>query len=179
MFVDRAIKPKFAAKYAQGRCPRYFFQLGEECVFFANDGKIYSWQQVERICSRRIFRMVEDFSNANPDQPNSIPTKGVRQLVLNTPEKTEILRAYNEEYREHNFAVRLPSDYNTLRRCLDGQDDKWPHYCQSNVDPNATCFETYSNVPNEFCLRQVECEPRYLRLACEFTLAGSRFCSSD
>ena len=97
---------------------------------------------------------------------------GVRQFTLNTPEKTEILRALFREYNEQNFAVHLPADYNTLERCHDGQDDKWPHYCSGVPSTNSTCFETIEHGQNDICLRQVECRARYLRLACEFTLPG-------
>ncbi|CAF0867774.1 unnamed protein product [Adineta steineri] len=107
------------------------------------------------------------------NQPNMTPTKGVRQLVLNTPEKTEIFRALFREYNEQNFAIRLSSDYNTLRRCHNIKDDKWPQYCINPKYSNATCFETVSNGPNDVCVREVECKQRYLRVACEFTLPGS------
>lgn len=99
------------------------------------------------------------------------PTNGVRQLVLNTPEKTEILRALFRDYQEQNFAVRLPFDYNTLQRCQDGQDDKWPYPC-SNSPVNSTCFETTAHGQADICVREVDCDKKYLRLACEFTLPG-------
>jgi len=100
------------------------------------------------------------------------PTKGVRQLVLNTPEKTEILRAFSGVYQEQNFAIRLPSDYNTLQRCRDGQDDKWPYFCPNSQYANSTCFQTISAGSNDICIQEVDCNARNLRLACEFTLPG-------
>lgn len=129
---------------------------------------------MDRICSRRVARMLNQ-EQTNFDQPNMKPTLGVRPLVLNTPEKTEILQALYQFYAEQNYGVRLPPDYNTLHRCNDGQDDKWPHYCVSSVSPNATCFETISNTPTDICIREVECNVHYLRLACEFTLPGIKF----
>jgi hypothetical protein len=118
--------------------------------------------------------MLKDRSVSTSDQPNMQPTKGVRQLILNTPEKTELLRAMSQEYDEQNFAVRLPFDYNILQRCHDGKDDKWPHYCTNPQNVNATCFETitHGTGTNDICLREVGCQARYLRLACEFTLPG-------
>lgn len=168
--AGRTAKTNFDTQFSRGRCPDRFFQLGDECVYFSAEGKIYSWQQAERVCQKRVARMLDISPNTN--QPNMQPTRGVRQLVLNAPEKTDILRAFFQEYSEQSYAARLPSDYNTLRRCHDGQDDKWPHYCNSNVSPNATCFETISNSPTDICLREVDCDKRYLRLACEFTLPG-------
>ena len=162
----------FESQFTQGRCPRRFYQLGDECVYFANDGKAYSWKQAERLCSKRIARILDDASAGNTDQPNMQPTRGVRQFVLNTPEKTGILRAFARDYSEQNFAVRLPLDYNTLQRCQDGKDDQWPQFCSEKEAANATCVETTTNQLNEICLRQVECQSRYLRLACEFTLPG-------
>ena len=115
--------------------------------------------------------MLEQYSSSG--QPNQQPTKGVRQLVLNTPEKTDFLRAMNNEYNEQNYAVRLPSDYDTLTRCRDGNDDRWPDYCANTPRTNQTCFETFSPSGKDLCLRQVECDREYLRLACEFTLPGT------
>jgi len=116
--------------------------------------------------------MLDPQSWNSANQPNTVPTKGVRQLVLNTPEKTEIFRALFREYNEQNYAVRLPSDYNTLERCRDAKDDKWPHYCTNPKDSNSTCFETISQGADDICLREVVCKQDYLRLACEFTLPG-------
>lgn len=172
-FPGRTSKASFNAQFQRGRCPNRFYQLGDECVYLSTDGKIYSWKQTERACSRRISRLLDDQSSSNINQPNMQPDKGVRQLVLNTPEKTELFRALSREYDEHNFAVRLPSDYNTLQRCLDGKDDKWPHYCTDTQNTSATCFETTSHGQNnDICLREVQCNSKYLRLACEFTLPG-------
>jgi hypothetical protein len=116
--------------------------------------------------------MLDQQSWNSANQPNIMPTKGVRQLVLNTPEKTEIFRALFREYNEQNYAVRLPSDYNTLERCRDAKDDNWPYYCTNPKDSNATCFETVSQGTDDICLREIECRKNYLRLACEFTLPG-------
>ncbi len=161
----------FETQFSRGRCPRNFYQLGDECVFFANDGKSYASRRVDNVCTRRIAGLLNEPSSSNPDQPNMQPTKGVRPLVLNTPGKTEILRAFYRDYQEQNFAIYLPSDYNTLQRCRDGQDDKWPEFCP-NTQRNSTCFETISNGPNDICIREVDCNARSLRLACEFTLPG-------
>jgi hypothetical protein len=171
--TGRTAKASFDSQFIQGRCPIRFYQIGDECVFFPIDGKIYSWNECERICSRRVARMLESFSSSNPDQPNMKPSRGVRQLILNTPEKTQMFHALYQSYDEQNFAVRLPDDYNLLRRCYDNQNDQWPHYCTSNIRFNATCFETTSPSSLDICLREVDCEQRYLRLACEFTLPGS------
>jgi len=102
-----------------------------------------------------------------------IPTSGVRQVTLNTPEKTELFRTIVRELNEQSFAVRLPSDYNTLKRCRDGKDDKWPQFCSGTQNSNATCFETTQHGENDICLREVDCNQGYLRAACEFTLPGS------
>lgn len=173
--TSRVAKTSFDTQFSTGRCPQRFFQVGDECLFFATDGKSYSWIDAERLCRGRIGRMVDQWaeSSAMGNQPNLKPTLGVRQLVLNTPEKTDILRALYQIYGEENFAVRLPNDYNTLRRCSDGHDDKWPYFCNSIVPFNTTCFEAKSNSATDLCLRDVACGNRYLRLACEFTLPGS------
>jgi len=173
LLTGRTSKTSFDTEFSQGRCPRRFYQLGDECLYLGTDGKDYAWKNAERICARRIARLLDEPSAANPDQPNMQPTKGVRQLVLNTPEKTELLRAIYRDYNEHNFAVRLPFDYNTLQRCHDGKDDKWPHYCSDSQHSNSTCFETVIHGSNDVCLHGVECNKRHLRLACEFTLPGS------
>lgn len=172
--VPRVSKSSFDSQFSSGRCPPRFLQVGEQCLYFATDGKSYAWNDAERLCRWRIGRMVDQWAeaSANANQPNLKPANGVRQLVLNTPEKTEILRALYQVYGEENFAIRLPEDYNTLRRCADSQDDKWPYYCNSDVSFNTTCFETKSSSPTDFCLRDINCGTRYLRLACEFTLAG-------
>jgi hypothetical protein len=163
---DRHSKASFDAHFHRGRCPHRFYQLGDECVYFSTEGKIYSWKQAERECSRHVARLLHDHSNLQP-------VGGVRQLVLNTPEKTEIFRALYRKEHQQNFAVRLPSDYNTLTRCRDGIDDKWPEYCTPTQDTSSTCFETISHGQhNDICLREVECRHEHLRLACEFTLPG-------
>lgn len=100
------------------------------------------------------------------------PVKGVRQVILNTPAKTELFRAIFREYNEQNFAVQLPHDYNTLLRCLDGKDDKWPQFCTNSPYSNSSCFETTQYGEGDICLRDVECSRQYLRAACEFTLPG-------
>ena len=164
-------KATFEGEFSRGRCPHRFYQLGNECIYFANDGKSHAWRRVNNICANRIGTILQDPAAGNSDQPNMQPTNGVRQLVLNTPEKTEILRALFRDYQEQNFAIRLPSDYQTLTRCYDGQDDKWPQFC-SSAPQNSSCFETISSGPSDICLREVDCNSRYLRLACEFTLPG-------
>ena len=154
------------AQFKRGHCPHQFYQLDNECVYFSTDGKIHSWKQAERECSRRIARLLDD-------HPNLRPVRSVRQLVLNTPEKTKIFRALYRKANEQNFAVRLPSDYNTLPRCRDEKDDKWPQYCASTQDKNSTCFQTISDGKNkDICLREVTCHFEHLSLACEFTLPG-------
>lgn len=159
-------KTSFNTQFKRGQCPHPFYQLDNECVYFSADGKIYSWKQAEHECSRRIARLLDD-------HPNLRPVRGVRQLVLNTPEKTKIFQALYRKANEQNFAVRLPSDYNTLPRCSDEKDDKWPQYCASTQNANATCFETISHGKNkDICLREITCHFEHLRLACEFTLPG-------
>ncbi len=170
--TSRTSKASFDTEFPQGRCPRRFYQLGNECVYFGIDGKSYGWKQADRICSKRIAGLLDEPSSVNNEQPNMKPTLGLRQLVLNTPEKTDILRALYRDYYEQNFAVRLPSDYDTLQRCTDGKDDKWPQYCPNPQFPNSTCFETVSNGANDICLNQIECNKRNFRLSCEFTLPG-------
>jgi hypothetical protein len=172
--IGRTSKSSFDVQFNRGRCPPRFYQSGDECLYFLTDGKHYSWQHAERICSERIAGMLgqQQTSSIN-NQPNMTPTKDVRQLILNTPEKTEIFRALLREYDEQNFAVRLPSDYNTLPRCHDGQDDRWPNYCTNSPSSDTTCFEINSHSPNNTCLKEVDCNQRYLRIACEFTLPGS------
>ncbi|CAF0860207.1 unnamed protein product [Adineta ricciae] len=170
---ERGSKAVFETLFPRGRCPERFYQSGQECLFFSTDGKMYSWNEAERMCARRVARMLNKHSQSDLNQPNMTPTKGVRALVLNTPEKTEAFRALFREYNEQNYAVRLPSDYHTLSRCLDGKDDKWPRLCTNAPYSNSTCFETVSNGPNDLCLREVECRQRYIRVACEFTLPGS------
>lgn len=168
---SRMSKTTFENEFSRGRCPHRFYQLGNECIYFANDGKTHAWRRANELCSNRIGSILNDPAAGNSEQPNMQPTNGVRQLTLNTPEKTEILRALFRDYQEQNFAVRLPSDYQTLARCYDGQDDKWPQFC-SNSPQNSSCFETFSSETNDICLRTVDCNSRYLRLTCEFTLPG-------
>ena len=169
--AGRTSKKSFDGQFSHGLCPKPFYQLGDECLFFSIDGKVFSWQQAERVCSFRVAALLDYQLSLNTDPQTIKPTNGVRQLVLNTPGKTEILRALYREYSEQNFAVRLPLDYNTLRRCQDGKDDRWPYYC-TNTHANATCLEAVSHDSDDICLQQVDCSVRHLRLACEFTLPG-------
>ena len=162
----------FDTQFPRGRCPERFYQSGEECLYFSTDGKIYSWLEARRVCSQRVARMLNKHSQSDMNQPNMSPTQGVRQLVLNTPEKTEIFRALSREYNEQNYAVSLPADYHTLQRCRDGKDDKWPGFCTNTPTLNATCLETATGGSSDVCLREVVCRERYLRVACEFTLPG-------
>jgi len=171
--TSRTSNGVFENQFNRGRCPQRFYQVGDECIYFANDGKAHPWKRVDNLCSRRIARLLEEPTSGNSEQPNMKPTKGVRQFVLNTPAKTEILRALLREYQEQNFAVRLPSDYNTLVRCQDGMDDKWPRFCPGFQPTNSTCVETTTDGTNEICLREVDCNAKNLRIACEFTLPGS------
>lgn len=171
--TGRTSAQSFDTQFSTGRCPRRFYQLSNECVYFAIDGKSYSWRQVDRVCSQRIANLLEEPSASNLEQPNMQPTRGVRQLTLNTPEKTEILRALFRDYSDQNFAVQLPDDYTTLARCRDGQDDRWPQFCANSQYNKSGCYETVSANTNDICLRQVDCRARYLRVACEFTLPGS------
>lgn len=173
--TSRTSKGEFNTQFTRGRCPQRFYQVGDECIYFGNDGKTYSWRQVERVCSGRIARILDDPSSSNSDQPNMKPVRGVRQFVLNTPEKTDILRAMYRDYEEQNFGINLPYDYNTLTRCTDGKDDKWPQFCTNSNYMNGTCYETISYNANDICIREVDCASRYLRLACEFTLPGLLF----
>jgi hypothetical protein len=116
--------------------------------------------------------MLRQNPSSNNDQPNMTPTKGVRQVVLNTPEKTELFRVIFRDFNEQNFAIQVPSDYNTLPRCYDGKDDKWPQICMNSQYSNSTCYETTQFGENDICLRPVDCHQQYLRAACEFTLPG-------
>ena len=100
------------------------------------------------------------------------PTRGVRQLTLNTPEKTKILAALYRDYDELNYAVRLPSDYHTLTRCSDRHDDHFPQFCQKPNNSTRVCFETSGIGFDHICLRQIDCDTDRVRLACEFTLPG-------
>lgn len=173
----RSSKSSFDAQFQRGRCPDRFYQLGDECLYFATDGKRYSWHQAQRVCAQRIADSLERQTTSFViGQPSVKPTKGgVRQIILNTPEKTKILEALFREYDELNFLVRLPSDYNTLHRCRDGKQDYWPKYCGNLDASNATCFETSELGANNICLRQIDCNKYYSRLACEFTLSGLLF----
>lgn len=168
----RHSKSSFDAQFRRGRCPDQFYQLGDECVYFATDGRRYSWRQAQRVCARRVARSVQR-QTSFVGQPIVKPTNGVRQLMLNTPEKKKILEALYREYEEVNVAVRLPSDFRTLHRCNDGKDDHWPSFCTTQNNSNATCFETSELGSNNICLRQIDCVQRLSRLACEFTLPGS------
>lgn len=171
--TGRTSAQSFDNQFSTGRCPRRFYQLSNECVYFATDGKSYSWRQVDRVCSSRIANLLDEPSASNLEQPNMQPTRGVRQLTLNTPEKTEILRALFRDYNDQNFGIQLPDDYVTLARCQDGQDDRWPQFCPNNQYNKSACYETVSTGSNDICLQQVDCRSRYLRAACEFTLPGS------
>lgn len=171
--ASRTSNEIFENQFNRGRCPARFYQVGDECIYFANDGKAHPWKRTENLCSRRIARLLDEPSAGNSEQPNMKPSRGVRQFVLNTPAKTEILRAFLRDYQEQNFAVRLLSDYNTLQRCQDGMDDKWPQFCSGYQPTNSTCLETSTDERNEICLREVDCNAKNLRLACEFTLPGS------
>jgi hypothetical protein len=175
----RSSKSSFDAQFYRGHCPDRFYQVGDECLYFGTDGKRYSWYQAQRVCTRRIARLLERQTPFVIGQSQMKPTKGVRQLILNTPEKTKILEALYREYDELNIAIRLPSDFNTLRRCYDREEDNWPQYCANPEGPNATCFETNELGPNNICLRQIDCNKRYSRLACEFTLPGLLFEEND
>ncbi|CAF1041144.1 unnamed protein product [Rotaria sordida] len=168
----RTSKSSFNAQFSRGRCPDRFYQIGDECLYFGTDGRKYSWHQTQRICTIRIARLLQQ-TTFTIGQVNIKPNKGVRQLILNTPEKTKILEGLYREYDELNFAIRLPSDYNTLNRCHDDKEDDWPQYCVNPHNSNATCFETSGLDSNNICLRQIDCDKKYLRFACEFTLPGS------
>ncbi|CAF1243048.1 unnamed protein product [Adineta steineri] len=169
----RSSKSSFDAQFQRGQCPDHFFQIGNECLYFATDGKKYSWYQAQRVCIRQITRSLERQTSFVLGKTFIQPTKGVRQLILNTPEKTKILQALFREYDELNYAIQLPTDYNTLQRCHDDKEDYWPNYCVKPESPNATCFETSELGSNHICLRQINCNKRYSRLACEFTLPGN------
>lgn len=168
----RPSKSAFDAQFYRGRCPDRFYQVGEECLYFGTDGRMYSWQQIELVCRINVSRLLERQVPYPNGQINIKPKNGVRQLILNTPEKAKILQALHLHYDELQYAVRLPSDYDKLNRCHDDQDDNWPHYCSKPESPNATCFETNGIGSNDICVRQINCDIRYLRVACEFTLPG-------
>ena len=171
----RSSKSSFDAHFRRGRCPDRFYQVGNECLFFGTDGERYSWNQAQRVCARQVARRLRQQTPFSLNQVNMTPTKGVRQLVLNTPEKTKILEALYREYDELHIVVRLPADFKTLRRCRDGKEDNWPHYCTTPDNTNVTCFETSELGSNNICLRQTQCTKRRSRLACEFTLPGLLF----
>ena len=168
----RSSKSSFDAHFQRGQCPARFYQIGNECVYFATDGKRYSSYQAQRVCARRTARLLERQTVLGNDQNKVRPSRGVRQFILNTPEKTKILQSLFRDYEEVNFAVHLPADYNTLQRCNDGKEDYWPHYCGSLEGSNATCFETSELGFSNICLRQIDCNRRSSRLTCQFTLPG-------
>ncbi|CAF3558782.1 unnamed protein product [Rotaria sp. Silwood1] len=169
----RISKSSFDAQFNRGRCPDRFYQIGNECLYFGTDGKKYSWNQIQNICAKRIVRLLKQPKQFVNSEVNIKPKKGLRQLILNTPEKTKILEYLHREYEELNFAIRLPSDYNTLQRCHDGKEDNWPQYCINQDSSNGTCFETSVLASQRICLHQIVCDIRSVRLACEFTLPGS------
>ncbi|CAF2235870.1 unnamed protein product [Rotaria magnacalcarata] len=158
-------------QFHRGRCPEGFYQSGDECLYFAVDGNCFSWQQAHSICARRVKRLFQNLSESDPT--NVKPAKGGRQLVLNTPHKMKILRAFLQKYKEANYSVNVLYDFNTLSRCYDGIDEDWPEYCEDNSYSNSTCFQTALNDKNNICLREIPCDDTYLRVACEFTLPGS------
>jgi hypothetical protein len=162
----------FDARFHRGRCPDYFYQLDNECVYLATNGKIYSWNQVQHVCSRQVARLLSKQTSFAIGQEMIRPMNGVRQFILNTPEKTKLLEALYRDYDELNYAVRLLSDYETLNRCDDEHEDHWPSYCFSPHVSNGTCFEASDIGSNHVCIRQVDCDKTELRLACEFTLPG-------
>ncbi|CAF1545867.1 unnamed protein product [Rotaria magnacalcarata] len=169
----RISKSAFNAQFYRGQCPDRFYQIGNECLYFGTDGRKYSPHQIEYVCATQIARLVERQTTFVIGQVNIKPKKGVRQLVLNTPEKGKLLEALYREYDELNFAVRLPSDYDKLNRCHDDKDDNWPQYCINLYSPNATCFETNGQGSIDVCLGRINCALRHSRLACEFTIPGS------
>ncbi|UJR15408.1 hypothetical protein I4U23_002355 [Adineta vaga] len=136
-------------------------------------GQRYSWHQTQRLCTRRTPRLLERQQYSLISRNSTKPTRGIRQLVLNTPEKTKILQALFRDYDELHYAIQLPSDYDTLQRCKDGKEDYWPHYCVNPEYSNGTCFETSDIGSNNICIRQIDCHERNFRLACEFTLPGN------
>ena len=168
----RGAKSSFDAQFHRGRCPDYFYQLGDECLYFATDGKIYSWAQAQKACEQKVTQLTGRQTAFTLGQSKARSIRGVRQLIVNTPEKTKILNAIYREYDELSYAVRRPSDLNPLHRCNDGQEDHWPQFCENPTAANATCYETSELGSDHICLRQVDCAKPYLRLACEFTLPG-------
>lgn len=135
--------------------------------------KHYSSYQAQRVCARRVARSLEQSVALATEQNGSRPTRGVRQFIVNTPEKTKVLHLLFRDHDEANFAVQLPADYNTLQRCNDSKEDYWPQLCSSRASSNASCYETSELGFSNICLRPVDCHQRSLRLACEFTLPGS------
>lgn len=169
----RGAKSSFDAQFHRGRCPDYFYQLDNECLYFATSGKIYAWQQAQKACEQKVAQLTARQAAFAIGQSKLRPIPGIRQLILNTPEKTKILEAIYREYDEVSYAVRLPSDLNPAHRCNDGQEDHWPQYCQNPTQgSNTTCFDTSELGSDHICLRQVDCAKPYLRLACEYTLPG-------
>ena len=171
----RSSKSSFDAQFYRGQCPDRFYQLGNECVYFGTDGKRYSWQEVQHVCVERVARFLERRATFISGEIPIKPTKVLRQLILNTPQKTKILEALYQHFNELNFAVRIPSDYNTLHRCHDDKEDYWPQYCINPKFSNATCFETNQLGSNNICLSEIDCNKPTLRFACEFTLPGLLF----
>ncbi|CAF4436278.1 unnamed protein product [Rotaria magnacalcarata] len=157
-------------QFPRGRCPERYYQSGGECLYFAVIGNGSSWKQAHSICARRVNRHYENLSESG--QRITKPAKGGRQLVLNTPHKMKILRAFLQKYKEANYSVNVLYDFNTLSRCYDGIDEDWPEYCEDNSYSNSTCFQTALNDKNNICLREIPCDDAYLRVACEFTLPG-------
>ncbi|CAF1031984.1 unnamed protein product [Adineta ricciae] len=170
----RSSKSSFDAHFQRGQCPYRSYQINNECVYFSTEGPIYAWHQAQRLCARQIRRLLEQHTFSVINQNRTKPIANVRQLILNTPEKTKILQALFRDYDELHYAVQLPSDYNTLQRCKDGKEDYWPQYCvNQNNTSNSTCFEANDSGGNHICIRQIDCYERNFRLACEFTLPGN------
>lgn len=159
-------------RFPHGNCPEGFHQSGNECLYFSTAGTCFSWQQTHCTCARYVSRILQRLSS-NTDEPYLQPAKGIRALTLNTPEKTKILRAYYQEYKQENFAVHLFTDYNTFEQCHDKNNDGWLPFCKNNIGVNTTCFETASNGEGDICLQEIPCNETILRYACEFTLPGN------
>ena len=169
----RGSKSSFDAQFHRGRCPDYFYQLGDECVYFSTAGKVHSWQQAQHLCATRIARLLQRSTSFVNGRSHLKPSQGVRSFILNTPDKSRILEALYREHDEVNYAVHLPADFHSLHPCVDGKEDHWPQYCHNPHGPNVTCFESSELGSDRVCLRPTDCDQYNLRLACEFTLPGS------
>ncbi|CAF1219888.1 unnamed protein product [Didymodactylos carnosus] len=155
----RPLQRGFDNQWRQGDCPVRWLQLGNECLYFNTYGKQFSWNDVEQTCTKRISRYLAE------DQVK-LTRSTVRPILLNTPEKRTLLQALADSYGEDGYAIQLPRDYDN------GCKDAIPAYCDvPDKLPIEKCVETNAKDTN-FCVKQTDCNKKYARLACEFTLPG-------